>query len=261
MDKRKDYWNKDYYEYWKKRVKEANEFNTNTSQIQKGDCKTSSDAQYLELINLLGIDTKDKVLELGCGFGRSIPALKEKSKEVFAVDISEAMINDAKEKFEKEKNIHFYVSEAEKLPFEYEKFDKIVCFASFDAFYQKEALIEINRILKPGGRVLITGKNDHYFEDDEAAYVAEVNARKKGHPNYFTNLHKLLANLSYFGFKLENRRYGLRRGDFEKNQYKFNLPNKFYMYMVIFSKNSTPNPQVVENLNIYSFFSKNFSKK
>ena len=43
------------------------------------------------------------------------------------------------------------------------------------------------RVTELGGRILITGKNDKYYADDEQAYIAEEAARKKGHPNYFTD--------------------------------------------------------------------------
>ena len=73
--------------------------------------------------------------------------------------------------------------------------------------YQTEALIEINRICKKGARVLITGKNDNYCDNDKLAMEAEIGARKKGHPNYFTDVRKLLKNINKFGFRIDIQKF------------------------------------------------------
>ena len=191
---RSEYWDENYVKYWKERVREANNNTLSESQIVDGDSKTSSDEVYNRAISLLNISKVDNVLELGCGFGRSLPILCELSKQVTAVDISAEMIKIAK-KSAKAENIDFFVSQSESLPFCDEKYDTVICFAAFDAMYQKEALTEINRIAKKGSRVLITGKNDNYADDDEEAMLAELAARSKGHPNYFTDVKKLIKSM------------------------------------------------------------------
>ena len=74
-------------------------------------------------------------------------------------------------------------------------FDKIVCYGVFDACFQENAICEMLRILKAGGELLITGKNRYYNEDDGQAIIAEEAARKKGHPNYFTDVNYMLKQL------------------------------------------------------------------
>ncbi|SVB01960.1 uncharacterized protein METZ01_LOCUS154814, partial [marine metagenome] len=76
------------------------------------------------------------ILEIGCGFGRSLELLSNLSKKVVAIDISEAMIKAAKMNNSKVKNIVFIVSEAENTDFRSNYFDYIVCFAVFDALDQ-----------------------------------------------------------------------------------------------------------------------------
>jgi ubiquinone/menaquinone biosynthesis C-methylase UbiE len=234
---RKNYWNEEYVIYWKKRVDEANDKREGRSAIVKDDVKSSSDSLYANAISLLNIDKNDKVMELGCGFGRSLPLLCELAGKVAAVDISKEMIRYAQE-FCRNKNVGFYVSPGEDLPFPDESFDAIVCFASFDAMYQAETLMEINRIGKVGARVLITGKNDNYHRDDNEALVAEKAAREKKHPNYFTNTEKLIGNLDYFGFMLDTQRYFLRRGDFMKgiSAGETVKPDRFYEYLFVLKK-------------------------
>ncbi len=234
-NKRSEYWNEDYVKYWKERVKEANDKKLTGSQLIAGDSKTSSDDVYNNAISLLNISKADNILELGCGFGRSLPILCDLAKHVTAVDISSEMIKVARDQV-KNKNIDFYVSPSECLPFNDQKYDVIVCFAAFDAMYQKDALEEINRIARQGARILITGKNDNYDDDDDDAILAEVGARSKGHPNYFTDVKKLVQNIEEFGFEIEIERYFQKRGDFGSVRAKNTIPVRFYEYLFILKK-------------------------
>jgi len=239
-DKRKEYWNKDYYEYWKKRVKESNEKHK-SSTLLKDDSLASSDLNYLESIELLDMKNESIVLEIGCGFGRSLKLLSKLSEKVVAIDISEMMIEKAKINNSKLHNIVFIVSEAEDTDFRNNYFDYIVCFAVFDALDQLKALNEINRLLKLGGKVILTGKNNNYYKNDKKAIIAERNARKKGHPNYFTDYKKLLENIQKFGFKVIHNHFFIRRGDFIKRKFVKNMPNKFYEYRLVLQKTGYSN--------------------
>ena len=237
---REKYWNDGYVSYWMARVKEANMGDVDSSSIVVGDAKTSTDDLYVDAIKLLQICASGSILELGCGFGRSLSKLCKQAYHVTAVDISEQMIKVAKESC-KEKNITFYVSPSEKLPLPDNSFDFVVCFAAFDAMYQMETLIEINRVCKVDAKVLITGKNDDYFSDDFAALDAEAGARSKGHPNYFTDVKSLVQNLDKFGFEIVTQKYYLRRGDFSRGVSLEVIPHKFYEYLFILKKNDNCN--------------------
>ncbi len=69
---RKEYWNDNYPEYWKKRVEEANQ-NKKISTLVQGDIVADSDKGYLDAINFLSPKKNHTILEMGCGFGRSLP--------------------------------------------------------------------------------------------------------------------------------------------------------------------------------------------
>ena len=161
-------------------------------------------------------------------------------------------------KINKEKNLEFVVTESENMPFDNNSYDVVVCFAAFDAMYQTKALIEINRICKAGGRVLITGKNDNYFIDDQIAIQAEIGARKKGHPNYFTNTKKLINYIDDFGFSIEVERYFLRRGDFSSKNYCNSIQDNFYEYLFVLKKTSCS--KIHQNVKISDTTSKTYRK-
>ena len=83
--------------------------------------------------------------------------------------------------------------------------------------------------------LVISGKNDHYFLDDDEAYIAEINARKKGHPNYFTDVHNMLKQLKPLCQIIEQS-YGLRRGDFLQGKFHSDIPKRFYEWKLIVKK-------------------------
>jgi ubiquinone/menaquinone biosynthesis C-methylase UbiE len=256
--KREQYWNEDYVRYWMERVGEANNENVSVSKIVKGDSMTTTDQICINAITLLKITKTDEVIELACGFGRSLPMLCQAAKHVTAVDISNEMINIAQDSTN-EKNICFYVYPSEDLPFPDQVYDVVVCFAAFDAMYQAQALIEMNRICKAGARVLITGKNDNYDDDDDAAFNAEIGAREKNHPNYFTDVLKLTQNIKQFGFTIDVQQYYLRRGDFGSAKYQRKMPDKFYEYLFILRKINKTN--VSQNKKISNPSSKTYIRR
>lgn len=234
-DQRKCYWNDEYAQYWQKRVEEGNR-GAGKSQVVKEDSAVPSDELYTELVRILEIPEASRVLEIGCGFGRTLPIISMITDKIDAIDISEAMIEMARKNCGHLKGVHFQVSEAEKMPFPSGRFARVICFGVFDALYQREALIEINRVMTRGGRVLITGKNDHYLADDDKALVAEVNARAKGHPNYFTDVSKLISSIDLFGFAVCHKRFYLRRGDTALNKFTSERPPRFYEYALVLEK-------------------------
>lgn len=114
------------------------------------------------------------------------------------------------------------------IPFDDAFFDKIICFGVFDACDQEKIIKELFRVLKTNGVLFISGKNNNYFEDDKAAIVAEVNARKKGFPNHFTDVHNFTQQLLEHNVKLLNTFYFLRRCGFLLDQAVLEMPEIFY---------------------------------
>ncbi len=92
-----------------------------------------------------------RVLDLGCGVGRDSLRLKRYSLEVQGLDISEAMLAEAKRQVE---GVTFSQGDFRALPFEDASFDGV--WANGTLFYVTptdlaKTLLEVLRILKPGG--------------------------------------------------------------------------------------------------------------
>ena len=231
---RADYWNGQYFQYWKQRVSEANN-GAECSSVVVGDRTTVGDDTVQEHLQSLEIRDGQAILDVGCGYGRLIPLLTRTETRVYGTDISAAMIREAKSAYGS-MVAELRVEEAERSSFPDAFFDRIVCWGVFDATHQAGTAHEILRLLKLGGRALITGKCTGYLDDDEAALVAEQNARSKGHPNFFTDYADFARQLPLCGACILEERFYLRRGDFSTNRFTRVRPERFYEYSLIFEK-------------------------
>jgi ubiquinone/menaquinone biosynthesis C-methylase UbiE len=237
---------KNYNKYWKNRVETSID-----------GTKVADNNIVGGLIVNLNIKNADKVLDLGCGYGRLFSLLNTYTSKVYGIDIDPSMVNDATT-FDYY-SLHTATAEDTKFPDNY--FDKVVVFGVFDVVEQECSLVELNRILKVGGQCLITGKNINYCEDDEKALVAEKNARQKNFPNHFTDVKKLLENMDDFGFSCDKLTVFKRRGDFGDNK-KIEIGDielkpdvAFYEYCIILRKEQMVLKQ--PDINFASRISKN----
>ncbi len=111
------------------------------------------------LNSLIPVSFKN-ILDIGCGTGSLLEKLlKQKPKvRAFGLDLSENMLEVAKEKLPK--NVELVYGEAEALPYDNKKFEVVIMIDSFGFFVNPEqAITEAYRILKPGGKLIIADKH------------------------------------------------------------------------------------------------------
>ncbi len=96
------------------------------------------------------------VLDVACGTGILIPDyINRKVKECVAIDISQKMLEAAKEKFSGYENIKFLCADAESLDFT-DKFDCAVIYNAFPHFIDRNLLFaNLSKSLKPTGRLTV----------------------------------------------------------------------------------------------------------
>ena len=232
---RKDYWNQTYVDYFKARVTESNIGKQEESKLIEGDVKVADDHVAEAFFDQVTYVPGMKLLDFGCGWARFFHFFREKGVDYYGIDISEQMISSALEDYPNLET-RLFVAEGEELPFSNDFFDRIVCYGTFDACYQESALAEMLRVLKKGGRILISGKTADYFDDDGKALLAERNARKKGHPNYFTNTPMMQEELARSHVSIPYAEYFLRRGDMGRLAFSHTIPERFYEYRLVLEK-------------------------
>lgn len=129
----------------------------------------------------------DRILDLGCGTGRTTFALSELGYEdIIGVDLTPEMIEAAEEiKVERNSSISFQIGNAKALNFADEYFDVVIF--SFNGLMsipgeaeRFKALQEIYRVLKVGGLFIFTThdreQDEHYFD----FWAAEKERWEKG---------------------------------------------------------------------------------
>lgn len=109
------------------------------------------------LIRLAELKAGDDILDVGCGTGvltREISQHVVPNGSVTGLDISESMLGVARVKAPE---ATFYQGNATHLPFENESFDVVFCpFMLMFVPEQSKAIAEMWRVLRPGGRLVIS---------------------------------------------------------------------------------------------------------
>jgi ubiquinone/menaquinone biosynthesis C-methylase UbiE len=109
-------------------------------------------------IRLINPHNNIAFLDIGCGTGWAVryAASLVRDGKFTGIDLSPKMIDIAKAKSAGLKNIEFHQSNSEKLPFDSNAFDAIICTNSFH-HYENPLLTlqEAYRVLKPKGRIFI----------------------------------------------------------------------------------------------------------
>lgn len=119
-------------------------------------------ASQLKINLVKGVESKSKILDVGCGNALMLPFILKKSVFYFGLDISEKLIKIAIKKYAKEiknKKANFFVGQATELPFQDKEFDFIISFAVLHHIPSKELqekfLREIKRISKSNAKIKI----------------------------------------------------------------------------------------------------------
>ncbi len=103
--------------------------------------------------------------DIGAGSGFVTEGLLGRGLRVIAVDRSLVMLEEMKRKFGEGGAVDYRIGEAEALPLEDQSADYVfanMCLHHVDS--PPEAIREMARILKPGGRLIITDLDHHDFE-------------------------------------------------------------------------------------------------
>ena len=110
----------------------------------------------------LGLRSGRRALDLGAGTGKFTKRLLATGAGVCAVDPVPAMLDQLRRQ---DLGVELKAGSAEAIPFGDASFDAVVCAQSFHWFATFGALVEIHRVLKPGGRLgLIWNVRDESVE-------------------------------------------------------------------------------------------------
>jgi len=124
---------------------------------------THTDKAVLDrVIELAQPQPASLVLDVGTGTGHTAFALAPHVRQVIATDITPEMLNEGR-RLKDERgigNVEFRMADAHDLPFENEAFDIVTCRRAAHHFADvAKALSEMQRVLKPHGRLVIDDRS------------------------------------------------------------------------------------------------------
>lgn len=130
-----------------------------------------------ERIKLLGLESQSTVIDMGCGTGAFAINAASYYKKIYAIDISQLMINHARKKANEAgiDNIEFHHGGFLTYEHKDEPVDGIVCslvLHHLPDFWKQVALQRLIQMLKPGGKLLLF---DVVFFFDMDKYESCVN--------------------------------------------------------------------------------------
>lgn len=137
------------------------------------ECRGETAAEHYQRYQLACQIVRGKtVLDAACGEGYGSSLLARDADKVFGLDIDKASVTNASTKYGAQ-NLTFMQGSIAKLPFEDAFFDVVVSYETIehvDADTQKLFLVEIKRVLKPGGALIMSTPNKTVYTDMVAGY-------------------------------------------------------------------------------------------
>ncbi|NOU63516.1 methyltransferase domain-containing protein [Paenibacillus sp. LMG 31461] len=119
-----------------------------------GNAHPGGFGETIEQLKKYPIDKGKKVLEVGCGTGRTACYLAEQGCDVTAIDIRPEMINKAKIRAEKQgTQVKFLIGDVCQLPFDADSFDVVMVESVTNFADAQKAVSEYYRVLKPEGKL------------------------------------------------------------------------------------------------------------
>ena len=164
------------------------------------------------LINWAEIPPEAAILDVACGTGEFAKLLlaKNPQQQITGIDISESMLEIAKEKLQAYSNANLYNTSVTSLPFADESFDIVVCASAFHYFASPQlALAQMKRVLKPQGKLIILDWcRDYFFLKIVDAWLKITDS---AHQQCYTQaeLNRMLSTANFNVIKQGKIRFGI----------------------------------------------------
>ncbi|MEQ9358100.1 class I SAM-dependent DNA methyltransferase [Coleofasciculus chthonoplastes] len=148
------------------------------------------------------VATEGKILDLGCGTGLAGQALREQGYQtIVGVDISQKALAIARDK-----DIYTALHKADiqqGLPFEDHEFAGIICTAVLTCMETPDVLYEFCRVVKPGGYVLFTNREDIHYQKKFDVTLQKMESEGILKPAYLSPPQPYLPNHDEYAEKIK----------------------------------------------------------
>lgn len=145
-----------YHQYWQTREYE--------NQAEKMALK--------RLLKLIPKSQRGSIIDIGAGFGRLTPDYAPLFKSCLLIEPSAKLLKEAKNFYQQDSHLSFQRSFVEKLPVEDNSFDVVLMVRVAHHLQDLEPMIiEVKRILKPGGYFIMEFANKMHFKNRLEALI------------------------------------------------------------------------------------------
>jgi SAM-dependent methyltransferase len=121
-----------------------------------------------------------EALDVGCGEGRFCRLMRQAGIKAVGIDPTAALIEEARRR---DPSGRYEIGRAEELPFASGRFDLVVSYLSLiDIPDFRAAIAEMNRVLKPGGVVLIANLASFVTAGSGTGWVKDAEGRRSYFP-------------------------------------------------------------------------------
>jgi MPBQ/MSBQ methyltransferase len=126
-----------------------------------------------ESISLLEVQPQQQVVDVACGKGRSsfFLAMRYPTATIVGMDKLVEQVEIAKTLYHNTPNLSYVSGDAEALPFADQSVDRVHCLEAAFHFDRTQFLREVDRVLKPGGRVVIV---DFMWKDASGRQILDT---------------------------------------------------------------------------------------
>ena len=196
----------------------------------------------VEIIHLLAIKPGAVTVEIGCGIGRIMHLLHSVfDAEVYGCDVSLSAVEYVRQNAPMfADKVHHRSSD--QLDFlRSASVDHVVMWGVFELTDQRRTLIEISRVLKPGGVALLGSvKNRAYLPDDEGSLAAHRAYIAKSIPISYSDVPSIEALIRFLGMEIRQRAVFKYKSDLPDGKYSLDTDvSEFSEAMYIIEKTST----------------------
>ncbi len=172
----------------------------NHKEIEYPDTDPESIIRYNRAIDLVTINSGEKILDIGCKYAtlKELLVKKNVQADYYGVDISSSVFHKIKD-FNPDK---FFVADAsQNLPFENAKFDYVFALEIMEHVESPTIMLnEIYRVLKDTGRLILSVPNVYSWNEIIGNLFKQADT--EGHISAFT--HQIMERLmSFTKFKIE----------------------------------------------------------
>lgn len=201
-------------------------------------------ARYQQVLNLVPKDKISSILDIGCGDGVLLSLISKKTEaQLTGVDLDIDSLKIAKTRL----NATFIKSSATTLPFKPSSFDLVIASEIIEHLKKPEKmLIEIKKVLKPNGRVIITTPVKLFPKPEDPLHIREFTTAdlNKLLKKYFSKV-VIKSSHPYWLKKIYTTPwFKLDRFYFEPVRWLINLIYFIFRLNPFYLKNSHPSQQL-----------------